>query len=585
MQIETTRRHRFQLLRAQLMNARSGFESHWRDLSNYIFPRRQRFFVTETSRPIRRNYEIIDSTATLAARTLRSGMMGGVTSPARPWFRLTTPDPDMMEIQDVKEWLHIVTDRMATVFLRSNLYNCLPTTYGDLGAFGTAAMLIEEDFEDVVRFYPFPIGSYWLSNNKKLQVNVFMRDFRLTVRQLVEKFGNFKPDGSITDWSNFSLNVKSLYENHLLDTWVDVTHVVEPNQDYDPSKPHSKHKKFSSCYYETGTNAGTQAAYVTQDLLDQNAVLRESGVDYFPVLAPRWELTAEDVYGTNCPGMESLGDIRQLQLGEKRRMQAIEKMVNPPMVGTPDLRNQKTTILPGDITYLASNQGAFKPAHEVNFRIEELNRSQQEIRQRISRSFYEDLFLMLANSDRRQITATEIDERKEEKLLALGPVLEQLNQDLLDPLIDITFSIMHEQGLIPPAPAQLQRLPLRVEYTSVMAQAQKMVGIAAVDRFTQYAGSVAEFDPKVLDKVNTDELIDVYGEVTGINPKIIRSDDEVKKMRTDRANQQAAQQKMEMLNQGSQAVKNLATAGGGGGNTLSQGLPFGSPQQSKPQSL
>lgn len=572
MKKKQTKRQLFNLLRAQLMNNRSGFDSQWRDLADYISPRRSRFFTTDRNRPLRRNYNIIDMTATLAARTLRSGMMGGVTSPARPWFRLTTPNPDLMEVQAVKEWCHTVTDRMITVFLRSNLYNCLPVVYGDVGTFGTAAMLVEEDMEDVVRFYPFPIGSYWIANDAKLKVNVFMRDFSLTVRQLLEKFGT--PVGDSYDFSNFSMNVQSLYESDQMELYIDVTHVIEPNPLYDPSKPQSKHKKYSSCYYETGTFSGSNAAYVTSEV-DSDKVLRESGYDYFPVLAPRWEVTAEDAYGTNCPGMESIGDIRQLQLGEKRAMQAIEKMVNPPMVGTPDLRNQKTTLLPGDITYLANTQGAFKPAHEVNFRINELEQKQQAIRQRISRSFYEDLFLMLANSDRREITATEIDERKEEKLLALGPVLEQLNQDLLDPLIDITFEMMVKQGLLPPAPIELQKTTLKVEYLSVMAQAQKMVGISAIDRFTQYAGSVAQFDPKVLDKVNTDELIENYGDITGVSPKLLRSDDEVEKMRKDRANQIAAQQKMEMLNQGSQAVKNLTTAGGGGANTLSQGLPFG----------
>ena len=163
-----TRRQRKELVRAQLENERSSFLSHWRELGDFILPRRPRFQVTDVNRGDRRNQKIIDSTATFAARTLRSGMMGGVTSPARPWFRLTTPDPGLAESGAVKSWLDVVSRRMSTVFLRSNLYNVLPILYGDLGTFGTSAIMIEEDFDDVIRCYAFPIGSYSFANNYKL---------------------------------------------------------------------------------------------------------------------------------------------------------------------------------------------------------------------------------------------------------------------------------------------------------------------------------------------------------------------------------------------------------------------------------
>jgi len=85
----------------------------------------------------------------------------------------------------------------------------------------------------------------------------------------------------------------------------------------------------------------------------------------------------------------------------------------------------KASILPGDITYqdVREGQQGFKPVYQVDPRINELEQKQAQVRQRIQRAFYEDLFLMLANDYRNdRPTAREIDERHEEKLLALGPV-------------------------------------------------------------------------------------------------------------------------------------------------------------------
>lgn len=561
-----TKRQRYEILRAQLDAERSTFIPHWRDLSDYILPRRARFTITDVNKGDRRNLKIYDNTGTVAARTLRAGMMSGVTSPARPWFRLTTPDPDLAKFGRVKDWLFAVQEIMATSFLKSNLYTTLPVQYGDLGTFATAAMSVEEDFTgDVFNTQSFPVGSYMIAKDAKGRVNTYVRDFRMTVRQLVREFGKMK-DGQ-PDWSVFSTHVRNQWDNAHYEAWIDVCHVIEPNNDYDPTKMESKNKKFSSCYYERGTSTG--ANYLQNE--DSERYLRESGYEYFPVLVPRWEVTGEDVWGTDCPGMTVLGDIKQLQLGEKRIFEAIEKMIRPPMTGPTSMKNHAASILPGDITYVDAREGVggFRPAHEVNqFRIDHMETKQEQCRGRIRRGYYEDLFLMLANDERSGITAREINERHEEKLLALGPVLEQLNQDQLDPLIDIAFDIHLRQRLLPPPPEELTGMPLKVEYISVMAQAQKLVGIGGVDRFTGYVGNIAAYDQRVLKKVKTDKLVDIYADMTSIPPNILRTDEEVAALEAQEQQAAAAQQKMEMMGQLSKSARDLAQADLGKDNAL-----------------
>ena len=561
-----TKRQQLDIMRAELENERSSFLTHWRELSDFILPRRARFTVSDANKGERKNQKIIDSTATLAARTLRSGMMSGITSPARPWFRLSIQDSDLAEFPSVKEWLYQVSNRMTGVFLRSNLYNALPVVYGDLGVFGTAAMAVEEDFDGVVRFYPFAIGSYCLANDHKLKVSVFQREFRMTVRQLIQKFGKLKDDGSgQPDWSVFSNHVRNLWDSGNYETWIDVIHFVRPNPEYDPRRVHSRYKKFSSCYYESGGSANGNDRYSVE-----NKFLREAGYDHFPVLAPRWEITGEDVYGTSCPGMDALGDIKQLQTGERRGAQALEKMVNPPMTGPSSLKNSRASIAAGDITYVDARgaNDAFRPAHETNLRLDMLEQKQQQIRSRIQRSFYEDLFLMLTSIDRSDITATEIAERKEEKLLAIGPVLEQLNQDLLDPCIDVTFGMMLKQGYIPEPPPEIQGQDLKVEYISIMAQAQKLVGVAGVERFAQFTGQLAAMKPDLWDKVNAEEMVALYGDMVSIPPSVLNTEDEVAAVRQERAAAAQQQAQVEQMNQASQAAKNLGQTPMGGDSAL-----------------
>lgn len=561
MDFESKDQNIFELLRAQLNLDYESFRSHYRELADYFAPRRGRFFTNDVNRGDKRNKYVIDPTGYLAGRTLASGMMSGITSPARPWFKLSTGDFSLDESANVKRYLSKSQEIMSAVFTKSNLYNALPIVYKDMGVFGTGCMYMEEDDETILRFYPYPAGSYRIANDNKMRVRYFFREFQLTVQQIVDEFGKDKVTGKI-DWTNISDQLRSLYENNTRQVWYTLVHAIIPNEKYIPDSPISKHKKFVSVYYEYGYSGGSiGSSNFLSGIPPLGSYLRVSGYDYFPVLAPRWETAAEYAYGTDSPGMLSLGDVKQLQLGEKRSNQALDKTVNPPMVGHTALRNQKVSLLPGDITYVDEKEGlkGFRSAHDINFNIQGAEGKQDQVRQRINRSFFVDLFLQLTLSDRRQITAREIDERHDEKLLALGPVLEQLNQDLLDPLIENTYLILNEKRLLPEPPEELQGRELKIEYISTMAQAQKLVSIGSVDRLSSFAFQVSQVDPNARDKINTDELIDVYSDLLGAPPSLIFSDEEVAEIRQKRA--QAQSQAQAKVDQQAQ-IENASKLGG-----------------------
>jgi hypothetical protein len=176
--------------RGALFTERATWMPQYREMSQYIMPRTGRFLLTDQNKGDKRYNSIIDSTGTRALRVLAAGLMAGMTSPARPWFRLYTLDTDLMEYGPVKEWLNIVTEKMRTIFSRSNTYRSLHMLYEELGCYGTAASIVLDDFEDVIHHYPSTCGEYMIATDAPRKVvNTLYREFQMTVASLVAEFG------------------------------------------------------------------------------------------------------------------------------------------------------------------------------------------------------------------------------------------------------------------------------------------------------------------------------------------------------------------------------------------------------------
>lgn len=518
-----------------LWSERSSWLTHWRELSEYQQPRAGRFLITDRNRGEKRHNLIYDNTATHSLRILAAGLMSGITSPARPWFRLALSDKALMEQGDVKVWLNKVTELMRSVFSSSNTYRSLHTIYEELGLFGTAASVVLPDYDNVIHHYPMPVGSFGLATNHKGQVDTLVRSFEMTAVQVVRQFGIDK----------VSPATRSLFENGAYDKWVEVVHLIEPNTGRDPAKMDGPNMRYSSKYFEPSQ-------------VGNDTFLSESGFKRFPALAPRWNVTGNDAYGSS-PGMDALGDVKQLQFQQLRKAQGIDYQTNPPIVVPTAYKDAARGRLPGGVMYIDSSGPAqtVKSAFEVNINLQHLLMDIQDVRERIKSTYYADLFMMLANDTRSGITATEVAERHEEKLLMLGPVLERLHNELLQPLIDITFENLARAGVLPPAPEAMQGMELDVEFISVLAQAQRTVAAQGVDRLLGTVGSIAQMNPAILDKIDFDQVVDDYGDMFGVNPEIIVPDEQVAQVRAARAQQQQA---MQVAAQAPQMVDSAKTA-------------------------
>jgi hypothetical protein len=528
-----------------LKSERSSWISHWEEISDYLLPRSGRFFVTDRNRGERRHNNIYDSTGTRALRVLAAGMMAGMTSPARPWFRLTTSDPDLDESSSVKQWLAECQRLMLMIFSKGNTYRALHGMYEELGAFGTAGDIILPNYRNVIHHYALTVGEYAIATDYEGQVNTLYREFEMTVGQMAGEFGK----------DNLSQTVRGMYDRGNLDAWIPVVQAIEPRKDRDPSKRDAKNMAFKSVYFELGC--------------DNGKYLRESGFKAFPAVVPRWSTSGGDIYG-NSPGMEALGDVKQLQHEQLRKAQGIDYKTKPPLQLPTSMKNRELDTLPGGASYvdMATPNGGIKTAFEVNLDLSHLLMDIQDVRERIKGSFYADLFLMISQSPTNNMTATEVAERHEEKLLMLGPVLERLHNELLDPLIEMTFDRMIEAGIVPPAPPELQGMQLNVEFVSMLAQAQRAIATNGIDRFVGNLGAVAQFKPDVLDKFDADQWADTYADMLGVDPELIVPGEKVALVRQQRAKAQEAAMQSQMMEQQANTAAKLASADTSGQNAL-----------------
>ena len=542
-----------------LERARSTMVPWWRDVSRFFSPRAQRIDVQSENRGNMLNRHIVDERAVFARRTLASGLHWGVTNPSREWMQLGVADPEMAERPAVKEWLYTVNNRLFTVLGRSNFYHVQAGANEDWITYATAAYLIEEDERDIIRCVPFAIGSYAIGDDARGEVAAFSRRFQLTVRQLLEQFGERGPRGYRME--KFSQHVRDCVRRGTLEEKVEVCHLITPNQEFDGVREATEAKPFASYYWEYGQRPQDRA----------QEFLRKDGYDEWPVMVFRWRRVPGEAWGIDCPAMQVLGTAKSLQLVESKSLKLLDKAVDPPLVGPSSLQNKRVSLLPGDLTTDDDRDKQLRAIHQVELAaLRAVTEKQVDMRQRIDDAFYVNLMtFVLSLAGKGDRTAREIEEGSQEKYLVLGTVLESANAEF-SRMVDRVFAIMTRRGLIPPAPEELAGLPLKVKYTSIMAQAQEAVGLGNIERFGYWLADMvkATGDPSMALKVDLQQMVDEVGLRSGLPPRLVRSDEAVAEIEAAQAEAQQAMQRAEQAKLEADAANKLAGSDTSGKNAL-----------------
>jgi hypothetical protein len=519
------------------------------DIRDFILPKTGQFEEIDEPNGGDSQYDLIlDNTGTKALRVLGAGMHGGMTSPARPWFRLSLKDEELMEIPSVKDYIYDIQKQMYAVLAKSNFYDAVHNIYEEEAGYGSACLLEYEDEEDVVRFYPLTCGEYLFSESARRVVNGIWRTMRMTAHQLAEEFGIENLPKEVRD------EISRENDRKFSDPFkfFQVIHVIRKRGWYDPSKMTADEMPIESTYVMKNIRHG------------KHSILAERGFREWPAATPRWRQKGSDVYGRGV-GHEILGHVKQLQEMTHDKLIASAKLVDPPLKAPAGLK-RAVSIGAGEGTF-GDDIEKFMPLFEIGTAFREFREDINDIRMEIMKGSYNDLFLMLADQ-RPGVTATEIVERHEEKLLQLGPVIERQFTELLSPVIERTFAIMSRSGMIADPPEELiewqnalgKPVEMKIEYISLLAQAQKQAITTAIRATVGFAGEMAALDPSAWDAINPEEAVSQFGDAVGIPPKVLRSKQEIEEIRRIRMEQQQRQQQMEQELAAVEAAKGLGQA-------------------------
>lgn len=517
----------------QLQNDRRTQESYWNDVRTYITPQRGRGIFTynaeESNNGERDSGKRINGAASRALTTLASGMQSGLTSKARQWFLLSHPDPDLGKYQPVREWYDTVQEVLERLFRKSNLYSALLHTYFEMGGFGQGAIGIFSHPDKTLFCRPYTTGTYYMSNDEYNEIDTFFQVSWMTVRQLVQRFGK----------ENLPDYIREDYDTGRYETRFEVVNAM------------LRHPEMYGI--KIGEQYNVASATFLASAKDSDKFLKVSGYRSFPVMTPRWDAIDNDVYGW-APTRDIIGDVKMLQRMESDALKGVAKAVSPPMRVPPELERRGLDVRPNAINVVSSmGEHAVAPLYTAQTNIQQLQYKIDAVTAAIKDGLYNSLFLALLTQDNPQMTAREVAERHEEKLLMLGPVLERIHYELLDPLIDRAFLLAYEDGLIPPPPPELEGQPTQIEYVSILSQAQKAVGVNRIEQSVQFLGGMTAVYPELRHALDPFKTYQAYNGMIGVKAGIFRSEKEYQEA-------VAAEQRKQELAQGAEVGQNLASS-------------------------
>lgn len=545
----------------QLFERREPYMRKWKQIRDHELPFIGDFDENEDKSKTHTS-KICNGVAWDSSQVFAAGVMSGLTPPSRQWFKLAVGNRKLQTNTDIGKILDERQDILTSVLAKSNFYNAVFSVYTEL-PFGQGPMGIFQNAKTGVQFVPYTVGTYALDVGADGQVNAFCRKFYMTAEQMREQFGEDSLPRNIRE----SLRNNSKYRTKYKVVWL-----VEPNTDRIPNKAGRRNMPYSSVYWVDGSGAG-EFLYV-------------GGFEEWAIPTARYMVTGLEPYAKGA-GWFALDDSKMLQALSKDYLTGVELGVKPPMQVPSDLA-MEVNLFPGGVTVADGNE-IVKPLFAVNMDLSHLDAKILRTEEKIKRTFFADLFLMLDSLGSNSMTAREVLERTQEKLQQLGPMVERLQYEFLNPIIERVYNILDRAGLFPPIPdevmAMLADQDVKIEYISPLAQAQKMNGLTNIEQAVAFIGQMMQLYPEVRYKLQPFETVDRYFNDLGAPAVMLRSNDEAQKM-LEQDQQAAAQQEqmkaelaaMQQAAPAAQAAKNLTDAANDGNPAIREWLGMGNLQ-------
>lgn len=529
-------------LHQTLKEGRSTWDSHWQGLANYTQPRKANITEKSDTPDTMRESRLFDTTAIQANMVLAAGHMTWLTPMENLWFSYDAP-PALAKDDEARGWFHRCTIIAAQELARSNFYTEVHEAYLDRGGFGTCSMFMGEGTtgRSPIHFRHEDIGTYSIAEDHEGYADTHIRDFELTPRQAVQKFGR---DALHDDLLKAADDPKRRERKYPF------IQALYPRLERDETKIDTKNKAFASIYIDT----------------THRHLVEVGGYDELPQAVSRFMKWGREPYGWS-PAWIALPDARQLNFLEKNLDLLSELMLFPRFLVPASLKG-RLDLRPGGATYLKDGTSPenFPKEWATSGEIKQGMERAAMKRINIDRAFHVDLFQMFRNIER-QMTATEVAERAAEKLIQFSPTFSRLTTEFYGPILRRLFRMLYNAGKFPPAPAVLfKRLggvyliaEPELTYNSRVALAMKQVENVGFLRTLGALQPIFPIKPDLLDHYNWNAIVRDMARNDTTPEEWILPGEQVAAIQQQRAQQQAQLEHAQIAEQAAGAVAKLGS--------------------------
>ena len=521
----------------ELIGARRNWESYWQSLHDYFYIESQNINRTYYPGTELDASFLWDATTLEAADVFASGFMNYLTPPTSKWFRLKTKNPRLSENKAVANFLEEVADEVNHALNHSNFYGQIFPSYKSSGVYGTSLLMEEEDLTDDVRFYNMPLKQVLIIEDARGRIVEYYIEFEYTALQAESRWGREKLSGDLQ--RKLAAGERSGKHTFLL--YIGKRHVREIQKSDKENMP-------------------IEAVWIERDALK---IVEEGGYNEFPTMAHRFDKRPQMAWGFS-PAMKALPFARILNAAAKTNLRVMMKHTDPPMAVPDNAFLMPFNSNPRAINYYnrdVMSGGAKDIFAFSNFGNPQVGMNAIEYySHKVKSIMYNDVFLAFEGITK-QMNNPEIMERINEKMTLLGPAVGRYLAEVLNPIIIRTIGILWRRGRLPIPPTEMIDDPnYEIDFVGQLAMAQRRSELNQLITGLEMVGSMSQHAPEVLDKVNPDRVTDEVWNITGAPVQVLRDDEEIRRIRTARAEKAAREQELAMANAGAEVAGKVVKA-------------------------
>jgi len=500
-----------------------------------------------------RGKQIFDATAPKDLELWSSGIMGYYAPKEAPWFLQRFTDRALMEAKVVRQWLQDLDDHMRYTLNRSGsmgvggYYEAKKMAVSDSGCIGDSYLMIDEDVESgkLMCQTPHP-REFTVRRDYFGRIIEIHREFKKTLDQIKDEFG----ERALSD------DQKILVKDGSGDNEILLIQATDRNPDYNPTETNVKYMKWRTYFVSRDARDGSEP---------DGKIIKSGG---YRTLNPiPWSLNrpSHETYGRGIISQILIEILTANYMGGDM-LDVSQQAANPTMILTSALKHRFTRTPGREIFLQSEGMGAVSKVGDMvsklidtsgyPFGIDMLQRWQTMIDER----FGIPLFLAMNMMDDRAKTATEVRERKAERIVLMAPFLSTLGATT-DLELDRVFDIELAAGRAPEPPLEVLEAvsgTIDIQYIGPLHHLlNQYYGTQNLLETVEFMQAVASVSPDSLVVVDGDRLLRKLLQTNNTPEEIILEPDEVMEIRAIAAQQEEARMAAELAEKAGRGAAGL----------------------------